>query len=685
LTLYKNHSISFYWVFCLIILINEGLFATDSTITGTTNGPNGSDDNWNNAANWNNGVPTGAMNAIISTGVLAQEDDITVPAYGGNLYLQSAARLRAKDSSGNIFGNGNLFLEEGSDLEIGYNGTISIGNINLLGNAIISGGWSTVGHNDTRNFDQPISGNYSLTFEGVNNNSFNLNSPNTFGELITDRSTGTNFRVFGKVAGSMGIGNVTINDTSSLYIDADNAISDSADLYLVDAPSTKPNSSVPKLQMNADDTVNKLYIDGIQQISGAYTSSESWISGTGTLTVLTDPPPVPPILLSIGDDIDGGPLWMDYGANIIYTYTFDLDMDDTTVTSIDFENAGNAIITIGTITEISSGVMTVEVYPTSPGNLVLQIKQGQLLQTSVGANLDTSSALPDDTEIIIGSGNSPDTTITGTSNGPGGSDDTWNLKANWDNGRPLGPQNAIIGANTNTYVDTQILNYSGNIFFKEGSFLKTSSDTGKTAVQISPSSLIFYEGSTFRSRGGGFGSGSITLGPIILLGSATISLGESDNSTVTFSDIITGDGSLYLSGRNTNKFILQTANSYNGGTIINTSNNSNYAKATSNSAFGKGSVTIANLGSLWIDSGLTDTIYDFAILNLNGSKSSQLAAKVVLDSDETILALFVDGIQQPFGTHGSTSSSAQFQNDTHFNGTGILNVVGPTGTIIHIE
>jgi autotransporter-associated beta strand protein len=67
----------------------------------------------------------------------------------------------------------------------------------------------------------------------------------------------------------------------TLQIDAANAMADTAALRL-------PSASAVNLIMNANDTVGALYINGVQQPNGTYTSSgagSGWMSGSGTLTV----------------------------------------------------------------------------------------------------------------------------------------------------------------------------------------------------------------------------------------------------------------------------------------------------------------------------------------------------------------------------------------------------------------
>ena len=58
---------------------------------------------------------------------------------------------------------------------------------------------------------------------------------------------------------------------------------------------------------------------------------------------------------------------------MIYTVTFNEDIDAGTVNSADFSNAGTSAITFGPITETSPGVFTVQVTPTDEGTLRLQI------------------------------------------------------------------------------------------------------------------------------------------------------------------------------------------------------------------------------------------------------------------------------------------------------------------------
>ena len=107
----------------------------------------------------------------------------------------------------------------------------------------------------------------------------------------------------------------------------------------------------------------------------------------------------PPTLVSITDNKSGGPATVN--TPVTYTVTFSEDMDDNTVTAADFGNAGTSSVTIGTVTETTPGVFTVQATPTSTGTLQLQINAAAELKDLAGNNLDTTSAIADDTILTV--------------------------------------------------------------------------------------------------------------------------------------------------------------------------------------------------------------------------------------------------------------------------------------------
>ncbi len=110
---------------------------------------------------------------------------------------------------------------------------------------------------------------------------------------------------------------------------------------------------------------------------------------------------MPPTLTSINDNVSGGPV--DINTPITYTATFSEDINASTVSELDFGNAGTAPITIGTITETSPGVFTVVVTPTNSGSVQLRINPGAVIEdtASIPNALVTTSALLDDTTITV--------------------------------------------------------------------------------------------------------------------------------------------------------------------------------------------------------------------------------------------------------------------------------------------
>ncbi|MBE9196579.1 hypothetical protein IQ219_14980, partial [Synechocystis sp. LEGE 06083] len=122
-----------------------------------------------------------------------------------------------------------------------------------------------------------------------------------------------------------------------------------------------------------------------------------------------------PIVVSINDgDADNV---VTVGDTLTYTVTFSEDINASTVSGTDFNNAGTAIIEIGTITETSAGVFTVQVTPTSTGTIALRIPSGAVIEDVAGNTLTvpvqdndtvTVNAVPDTTAPIVVSINDGD-------------------------------------------------------------------------------------------------------------------------------------------------------------------------------------------------------------------------------------------------------------------------------------
>jgi len=111
------------------------------------------------------------------------------------------------------------------------------------------------------------------------------------------------------------------------------------------------------------------------------------------------PDTTPPIVLNISDDRMGGPVVKNSLVN--YTLVFNESMDEATFDAADFENAGTASITVGSITQVAPDEFIVPVTPTTSGTLQLAVASGGVLKDSAGNSLATSPPVADDTVITV--------------------------------------------------------------------------------------------------------------------------------------------------------------------------------------------------------------------------------------------------------------------------------------------
>lgn len=267
-------------------------------------------DTWSSSGSWDNGAPTGTIDVEIGAGNAAGAvDSVGLPAaYTGSLKLNAGSSVEITGSNTsllNVFGSDTVTMGANSRIYMRYNANLTLErSFILLGDAAIYTGRSTSGHHRTHNYNGSFSGGYTLTFQGVNNQTINLNATNAFTGFVADRSSGTNYRIRTNAANALGNGDVTIGDTVSLYIDTASAISSSAILTLNGGRDTKLSAS--KLTLNQNATVSEFWYNGAQYGPGTYDSSSgltdqngfNLIGGTGTLTVVPEPGSV--ALLGLG-------------------------------------------------------------------------------------------------------------------------------------------------------------------------------------------------------------------------------------------------------------------------------------------------------------------------------------------------------------------------------------------------
>jgi fibronectin-binding autotransporter adhesin len=236
-----------------------GLFNTANTFTGTITS-SGSQENLlrvNSMADGPNPIKLNSAALSLHTGAIApmvfnsRWIELSGTTAGGSIYNENgtATNTISITTDLKITGTGNKTLTLGG---------ANAGN-NTFSGAITNGVGSTISLNKTGAGTWIISG-------------ANTHSGGTTVSAGTLKANG---------ASTLGAGNVTVSG-GTLVIDAANAISDTASLYL-------PSASTKNLTLNANDTVGALYLGGLQQPNGTYSSSvtgTNWMNtGSGVLTV----------------------------------------------------------------------------------------------------------------------------------------------------------------------------------------------------------------------------------------------------------------------------------------------------------------------------------------------------------------------------------------------------------------
>jgi len=650
-------------------------------------------DSWNTGT-WSAGVPSGTTDVEIAAGKTAEVQNASTPVYTGSLTLHTNATLRINNTGGDAnlraLGTDGISMHGGSKISLATASDPVFPAIDLVGSASFDNP-SNAADWDTRFFGA-ITGSGTLTLRGRNGVNYRLQATNSFsGNLVSNAVD--RYRIFAEAPGSLGTGDVTINPRTTddrsavLIIDAADAMADTAALHLNGkgwSGSTKGGApysgSYIRLIMNADDTIDELWVDGVLAPPGTYTgTSGDWIHGTGVLTVTSGAANVAPTLTDMYDEFfegagpnqDFNQVWEDFTA-VNYTVTFDKDMDESTIDAGDFGNAGTSTgWSIGTITKTvapptpnTPSEFNVEVLlsSSSAGTLQLQVNPGADLEDTGGLALDTTSAILDDTTITINAGNIPDATIGGTSGG----NDSWNVAGNWDQPyAPFGPGSAIVDGGVIAQVNNAPPAYAGSLTLEANATLRVNHRNAIGAVET-PSDITLKDGATIDIR-----DGSPTFGPIALQGSTSVEAQSNGahHETFTFYGQISGAGALALNGLNNDTFLFNVANTFDGGLTASSSANQGFRlEANATGSLGLGDVTINNAATLIIDA--LDAMADGATLALNGDKDSRRDSKLIMNADDTIEAFYIDGADQGIGLFSAATHPGTIT------GTGILNVTG---------
>ncbi len=281
-----------------ITLCATSTFAVTTTYTGPSGAWN--KDSWNTAANWDSGagaVPTGMIDVEIGAGKHASANSSATgvttptPAYTGNLTLLANAKLEIGQYSTaddlNALGTGTITMNAGSNIVLRHPvNTVHSNDFVIAGDATFSLGRSTSAHWEERTISGGISGSGLLTIHSTNGNILHLTNTNIWsGGLLAggDESENKKATIEAEATGSLGTGDVTIDDGVTLQIEALNAMDIGATLNLNGNGASNKSA---KLVMDANSIIESLYVDGLQMPPGEYSgTSGDWIDGTGLLIV----------------------------------------------------------------------------------------------------------------------------------------------------------------------------------------------------------------------------------------------------------------------------------------------------------------------------------------------------------------------------------------------------------------
>ncbi|NNM31063.1 MAG: hypothetical protein HKO57_16200, partial [Akkermansiaceae bacterium] len=141
------------------------------------------------------------------------------------------------------------------------------------------------------------------------------------------------------------------------------------DLSIIEVVVSTVGSGTLQLQVNAG--------ADLRDLSGNGLDTSSAITDDTVITINGET--VPPTLVSIGDDVGGGPIFETDA--VLYTVTFSEGMDAATLDPGDFDNAGSPAATIVSVSATGDpAVFEVEANPGGAGTLQLRISAGATLE-----------------------------------------------------------------------------------------------------------------------------------------------------------------------------------------------------------------------------------------------------------------------------------------------------------------
>jgi hypothetical protein len=336
---------------------------------------------------------SGSYSLMPTTGshIFAYESDSSAYKFLLNGNLIGTASADYNSGSGQTWGIGYNGIGNGAELNGDIAELILYNRVLTADEADLVGGYLTVKYGLTTSYPPPVqdgiaptlvsigddkSGGTILTYEPV---TYTV----TFNEPMRARTV--NIEDFENDPSLSSPAPVTINSVVATVNPA---------VYQVSVTATGAGSLRLQIKQNAT----------LADYSGTPMNTASALPDDTTLTVNLDD--VSPSLVSIDDNVSGGPITATKFNTPTYTVTFSETINPATVTADDFGNdptlTSPAPITINSVTATGNpAVFQVVVTTSGPGDLRLQIKQGAEIKDLAGNALDTDPALNDGTTITV--------------------------------------------------------------------------------------------------------------------------------------------------------------------------------------------------------------------------------------------------------------------------------------------
>lgn len=345
-------------------------------------------------------IPLSADTTPPAVSTLAPADNATNVPVGSNLVATFSENV--------AIGTGNILVKRTSDDGVVFNIPLADAAVSVLNNVVTINPSSDLLNNIGYYVEIP-----NTAFKDASNNFYGGTVDKTTWNFTTaaaadliaptvtalspadnaaNVAVGSNLVVTFDETIAAGTGNIlvrrTSDDSTALTIPvSDSQVTVSGAVLTINPSSDLDNSTGYYIQI-----ASTAVVDSAGNAYAGINDATTWNFSTAA------PPDVtPPTVVSIVDDRSGAAI----NANlpVVYTITFSEDINLSTIAAIDFDNAGTASITIGTIAEPNPGVVTVVVTPTSTGTLQLRIPTGAIISDTSGNDL--VPPVVDDTTITI--------------------------------------------------------------------------------------------------------------------------------------------------------------------------------------------------------------------------------------------------------------------------------------------